>query len=592
MNPADRIRRGLDRVPRWLRAVIGIAGIVLGAAILLRPTTSLGVLALLIGAGLILTGVLGLMGADEGRRSVWRIVPAVLWILAGVFVLSWPGLTVRGIALIVGIGLIVNGVLSLLAAFSRSRTLDARVAAALLGFAGIAFGILALTWPDITLLVVAVVFGAWLIINGILEIVGAVRGTRKPSRPAKAPSVWSRWVRTIGAVVAIVLAAGAASVSAALQEGSPVVDDFYAAPRDIPAEPGQLIRFEPFTRTMPDDALAWRMLYTTTNGDGSPAVASGLVIVPREGDGDWPVIDWTHGTTGYSQKCAPSLLPEVLESGAFMLLPEVLENGWALVATDYIGLGTEGPHPYLIGDPTGRASLDAVRAARQLSEARLGEQTVVWGHSQGGGAALWTGAMADSYASDIPLAGVAALAPASNLPGMMDNLRTMTGGSIFASFVVAAYTSLYDDVTYREYIRPGAEVTVRELAERCLAAPGIVPSLVDVIGTSRDPDIFAKDPTEGSFGERLVENIPPATISAPLLLAQGTADQIVVPAAQDDYVDELCAEGVAVDYRRFAGLDHVPLVEPDSPLVPQLIGWTEARFAGEPVESGCAVTDY
>ena len=594
MTERTTIGSWFARLPRWLRAVIGLASVALGIAIVFRPTTSLGLLAILIGLGLILSGVLELVGGgdddDDERTPPWRIVTAVLWIVGGAFVLFFPGLTVRMVALVVAIALIVNGVLSVISAFRRGRTLDARVAAALLGVAGVAFGLLALLWPDITLLVVAVVFGARLIVVGLLELWRAIRGTTR-TRERGAPSTLGRWAKTIAAVVALLLAIAAGSVSASLRGGTPVVDDFYAAPRDVPDEPGKLIRAESFTRGVPDNATAWRILYTTTGEDGEPAVASGLVVVPKSGDGDYPVIDWTHGTTGFAQPCAPSLLEEPFESGALFLLPEIIDNGWALVATDYIGLGTEGPHPYLIGASTAYAALDARRAASDLDDARLGDQTVVWGHSQGGGAALWTGALADSYAPDVELAGVAALAPASNLPGLMENLPEVTGGSLFASFVVGAYTAIYPDVTYREYVRPGAEVTVREMADRCLAEPGAAVSVLSLLGLSRDPEIFSEDPTTGPFGDRLTENIPPATISAPLLLGQGAADQLVVPPAQDAFVADYCDAGQQVDYRLYAGRDHVPLVEPDSPLVPDLVEWTTARLAGEPVEPGCTRTE-
>ncbi|MBM7505405.1 lipase family protein [Agromyces aurantiacus] len=590
MTAPTTIGTWFARLPRWLRAVIGAAAVLLGLVIIVRPTTSLGVLAILIGAGLVLTGILELAGGgeedDDERTPPWRIAMAVLWIVGGLFVLLFPGLTVRMVALVVGIGLIVNGVLSVIGAFGRRRTLDARISSALLGVAGIVFGLLALLWPDITLFVVAVVFGARLIIVGLLELWHALRGTARTTRTGE-PSTLARWGRTIAAIVAVVLAVVAGSVSASLRGGSPVVDDFYAAPRDVPDEPGRLIRAEPFTREVPDNATAWRILYTTTNEAGDPAVASGLVVVPSSGDGDYPVIDWTHGTTGFAQPCAPSLLAEPFESGALFLLPEIIDNGWALVATDYIGLGTAGPHPYLIGASTAYAALDARRAASELEAADLGDQTVVWGHSQGGGAALWTGALADSYAPDVELAGVAALAPASNLPGLMENLPSVTGGSLFASYVIAAYTAIYPDVKYREYVRPGAEVTVREMADRCLAEPGAAVSVLTLLGLSRDPEIASTDPTTGPFGERLVENTPPATISAPLLLGQGGDDQLVVPPAQDAFVDAYCAAGQQVDYRVYAGRDHVPLVEPDSPLVPDLVEWTTARLAGEPVDPGC-----
>ena len=574
-------------MPRWLRAIVALAAVVLGAVLLTRPTTALGVLALLIGAGMILAGVLELAARDaEPDRPRWRIVTALAWIAGGLFVLAWPGLTVRVLALVVGVLLIAGGVLGVLAAFRRTRTWDARVADAAFGAAGVIFGILALSWPDITLLIVAVVFAARLIMSGLTELWRTVRpGAGAAPRDPRAG--WRRWTRTIGAVATVALAVGAAAVSAALHAGSPVVDDFYAAPRVLPDEPGQLIRAEEVTRDVPDDARGWRMLYTTTDAEGRMRVASGLVVVPAAGDGDWPVVDWSHGTTGAAQPCAPSLLPQPFASGALYLLPQIVDEGWALVATDYIGLGTEGPHPYLVGVPTARAVLDARRAAGQLADARLGEQTVVWGHSQGGGGALWAGALADEYAPDVPLAGVAALSPAADLPGLVANLDDITGGSVFASFVIDAYAALYDDVTYRQYVRPGAEVTVRELATRCLAEPGTAVSLLTLLGLSRDPVVMAADPTTGPLGDRLRENVPPATITAPLLVGQGAADGLVRPDVQDAFVSGLCDAGVSVDYRLYEGRGHTEVVEPDSPLVPELFEWTRARLAGEPVEPGC-----
>lgn len=599
-----RVAGWYRRSPRWLRGAVSAVAVVVGGVIVSRPTTSLGVLALLIGAGLVLSGVLELVERPRDtdqvtsqvatRPSTWQVVGSVLLVAAGLVVLVLPGLTVRLVAVIVGVALVVNGGLRVLSAVRGARTLDARVATIATGIAEVVFGVLALLWPDITLLVVAVVFGARLVVAGLVELWNAVRGTRtartEQTRQAQ-PSASRRWVQTTAAVLALLVAVGAALLSARLHGGSPVVDDFYAAPRQVPDEPGRLIRSEPFSRDVPADAVGWRILYTTTRGDGSATVASGLVVVPRDGQGPWPVIDWSHGTTGFAQHCAPSLANRPFESGAFFLLDHVIDRGWALVATDYIGLGTAGPHPYLIGPDTAHAVLDAARAARELTDAHLGEQNVVWGHSQGGGGALWTGALAREYAPDVDIQGVAALAPASNLTALVSELPNITGGSVFASYVVGAYTAIYDDVTYRRYIRPGAQVTVREMAERCLGEPGVFVSVLNALALTRDPQILSRDPTTGALGQRLAENTPPPTVAPPLLLAQGAADSLVLRPAQDEYVDTMCAAGQQVDYRVYEGRDHVGLVEPDSPLVADLVSWTADRLDGRPAAGSCARAD-
>lgn len=601
-------------LPRRLRGGLGVVAAALGLTIVARPTASLGVLALLIGAGFVLTGCLELVEARQPAGSArWRVALAALWIAGGVVVLVAPGLTVRAVALAVGLALLVNGVLQVVSGCFGAAAPDARVASVLLGLAWIGFGTLALTWPDITLIVVGIAFGARLVIGGLVILWLAFRepgrhpdpGGGGPGVPAPgaaaAPAVPTprggasaptthRWRRTLAAAVALAVALAAGSVSALLRRGSPVVDAFYAPPRDVPAQPGQLIRSEPFERGVPDGAQGWRILYTTTDAAGAPAVASGLVVVPRGGVGDWPVISWTHGTTGFAEQCAPSLLPEPFTSGALMVLPQLIENGWALVATDYLGLGTAGPHPYLIGVPSAHAGLDAVRAARQLADAQLGPQTVAWGHSQGGGAALWSGALAAQYAPDVPLSGVAALAPASNPAALVENLATVRGGSVFAAYTVAGYTGWYPDVRWGDYVRPGAEAITRQLADRCLSEPAIAASVLVLLGLSQDPEIFSRSPLEGAFGVRLQANAPPATITAPLLIAQGGADDIVPQAGQDVFVTGLCTAGQQVDYRVYAGAGHLSLVQPDSALTPELFAWTAARFGGETVPPGCTRT--
>lgn len=580
------------RLPEWVRLVVAAAAVVLGVVIVIRPTTALGVLAWLIGGGMVLTGVIELTGRDtEGARPRWRTLTGGAWLVGGLVVLLTPGLTVRVVATLVGILLLVAGALGVIAVFAKGRTIDARIADAAFSVSGVIFGVLALFWPDITLLVVAVVFGARLIMSGVADLWTRVRRRRDTERERRhQPQRLRRWGRTVTALVSVALAVTTALVTVPLREGSTVVDDFYAAPRDMPGEPGRLIRAEPFTNGIPVSATAWRILYTTTGVDGEVRVASGVVVVPKEGDGQWPIIDWNHGTTGYSEHCAPSLQPRGLWSGALYNLPTIIRQGWAVVATDYIGLGTEGPHPYLIGPPSATASLDAVRAARELQDADLGTRTVIWGHSQGGGAALWAGAMAREYAPELYVQGVAALAPASDPPALVQNISSVTGGSIFASYAFASFSSIYDDVSYDDYVRPGADTVLRQMSERCLSDPSIVVSVAAALGMSGDPRLFSTPPASGPLGVHLRANAAPLRQNAPLLVAHGGDDSVIPVATQTAYVDRMCRAGQVVDYRIYDGYEHAAVVERPSPLLDELIEWTAARFAGDPVPEECSTT--
>ncbi len=294
---------------------------------------------------------------------------------------------------------------------------------------------------------------------------------------------------------------------------------------------------------------------------------------------------WAHGTTGIARSCAPSVFPDPFEAGSFYALDDVIDNGWVLVATDYIGLGTPGPHPYLIGEGEARSVLDAVRAARQLDDVVLADQTVVWGHSQGGHAALWTGIIGPAYAPDVPLTGVAALAPASDLVGLVRTLPTVTGGSIFATYALSAYSAAYPDISIADYVVPTGRPTFDATAARCLGNRSILVSALSSIVTGAS--LFSGDLTSGTAGARLAENTPAAPIEAPLLIAQGLGDALVSAEVQAGYVAARCQAGQQLEYRTYPGLDHVPLVEADSPLIPDLVSWTQARLAGTPPPTTC-----
>lgn len=380
-------------------------------------------------------------------------------------------------------------------------------------------------------------------------------------------------------ILLLILAAGAAWWWAK----PPASPPFYAAPVPADAAPGTLIRSEPLSAGIPPDARAWRILFVTRNRDGIPVLDSGVVMVGANAAAPHPVVAWAHGTIGVLPGCAPSLQDDPLPH--VPALQTLLDKGWAYVAADYPGLGTGGVHGYLIGRDEGQAVLDSVRAARRLPGLKLSPQTVVWGHSQGGHAALWTGIIQPDYAPDVPLSGVAALAPATDLIELLRAAQATPVGRILAAYLLVAYESAYPDMALDDQVQGHLTWLTRDMATRCMAGPrALVAAAIAALPVGT---LLKRDPAEAPLGMHLAANTPAEPIAAPLFIGQGDADPLVLPGIQSRFIDTRCAAGQALTYRLYAGRDHLSLVAPESPASADLAAWTAARFAGDPAPPGC-----
>jgi Secretory lipase len=140
---------------------------------------------------------------------------------------------------------------------------------------------------------------------------------------------------------------------------------------EVPGKPGTIIRVWPLLGGGPGDSDAFRFLYRSTGPKGETIPVSGAIFIPSgpAPAGGRNVIAWAHPTSGVAPACAPSLYPH--GAGLIWNLSDMLGHGYVIVATDYPGLGTDGIHPYLIGESAGRAVLDSVRAARHSPRAAL-----------------------------------------------------------------------------------------------------------------------------------------------------------------------------------------------------------------------------
>ncbi len=571
----------------WLRVVVILVLIGWGALVIGRPfdaielfVSSLGIAAIAAGLGLVLAN----------RRRGWTVPAlAVAATLLGFGCLWFRDQAIRILPVVLAGFLLAIGMRRFWSvATRRSRH---PLLTLVTGVAWFGFGLTALFWPDVALIVAGFTLAPVTIAIGASRL-HALWRERRGRRPTSAHARRDQRpgpFRTAGAIVLALLAIASLVGTALVRSDVSSVSAFYTAPDSLPEGAGQLVRQNDFTSELPENSRAWKILYTTPSVDGSPGVGSGMVYVPTNaGEGPFPVILWVHGTVGVVQECAPSLRDNPLEAGAALAFEEVLARGWAIVMPDYIGLGASPPHPYLVGPPTARSSIDALRAARQLDGAALGDQTIVWGHSQGGATALWVGIEASTYAPEIELIGVVALSPATDLPALADNLAASTLGRFFSSFILRGYSGAYDEIEMSDYIRPGALGVYKAISGRCLASKASIVSLVEA---SLDNNIFSQDIDSGPLRDRLAENVPGAITGLPTFIGQGLDDGLILPHVQQAFTEQLCGNGQVVEYTGYTGYDHLTVVDDDSPLVPDVLAWTEARFAGSPAATACTFSE-
>jgi uncharacterized membrane protein HdeD (DUF308 family) len=109
-------------------------------------------------------------------KAWWLVLlRGILSIVFGVLAFMWPGLTLVTLVLLYGAFALVDGVLSLIAAFKgRAKAIPAWWLV-LAGIAGIAAGVVTFLWPGITAIVLVMFIGAWAIVHGVFEIIGAIQ---------------------------------------------------------------------------------------------------------------------------------------------------------------------------------------------------------------------------------------------------------------------------------------------------------------------------------------------------------------------------------------------------------------------------------
>jgi pimeloyl-ACP methyl ester carboxylesterase len=368
-------------------------------------------------------------------------------------------------------------------------------------------------------------------------------------------------------LVILLVALCAAPASAKVRQG-PAGVRFYTPPTPLPAgKHGALIwqRGLVGQQTLKNAASNRLLLYRSTSVDGKPTAVSGTLALPkgRAPAGGWPVITWAHGTTGIADTCAPTRAPN-FGNYDHPLLQRWLKAGYAVVRTDYEGLGTPGPHPYLIGVSEGRSVLDAVLAARAL-EPGLSRNVVIAGHSQGGHAALWAASLAPKWTPGLRIRGTVAFAPASHIGEQGALLRGVTApGALtgFVALIVRGIDVANPGLHVASLLTPEAAALYPQTDAKCLGPL----SKPDSFGALAPSQLFRADAVLDPIVAALNANDPEDLIfHTPLQIEQGKADTTVFPAFSDQLDQSYTHHSVAHTYKTYPGVDHGGVVTSTAP---------------------------
>jgi uncharacterized membrane protein HdeD (DUF308 family) len=128
------------------------------------------------------------------RGGGLRLLRGIAGIIFGILAFIWPGLTLLTLVLLYGAFALVDGVLSLAAAFTGSAKPVPTWWLVVVGLLGIAAGIVAFVWPGITAIALVLLIGAWALVHGIFEIIGAIQLRKE---------IDNEWMLILGGVLSV-----------------------------------------------------------------------------------------------------------------------------------------------------------------------------------------------------------------------------------------------------------------------------------------------------------------------------------------------------------------------------------------------------
>ena len=395
---------------------------------------------------------------------------------------------------------------------------------------------------------------------------------------------------SISALLLLIAAATASAQTGQLPTG-PLYGDqnlspFYRWTEALPAKPGVLLRAEaaPANPEITLAGKAERILYTSTDVRWRSGIVpvSGTLYLPKgtAPAGGWPLVAWAHGTLGVADRCAPSWAGHKPRDAEY--INKWLQAGFAVVATDYQGLGGPGPHAYLNWESEGRSVLDAARAAQSSQASGIANKVIITGQSQGSGAALGATRLQPTYAPELGLKATIATGVISYFPAAAHKAPPLAVPSPAYAALLMVGGALPDD-------SPAPDALMTDKGKALLAAARSVCS--SDVGTLAKRELidsanaYVTIPTDFAAHLLHVTDMTPVKMPVPVMLGTGAADSLVPPRHQYGAVAALCEAGSSILWKEYAGATHNGGLHAS---FNDALAFANAALAGKPPQTNCA----
>jgi hypothetical protein len=351
---------------------------------------------------------------------------------------------------------------------------------------------------------------------------------------------------------------------------------FYDTPNPLPSgKPGDLIRSEASNEYyLSADFSAVRILYHSRSANEREVAASGVVLVPNgtPPGGGWPIIAWAHGFSGAARQCAPSLLRNLYYGP---LLSMYVNLGYAVVATDYTGLGTNFRSAVVDVQSNAMDVIYSIPAAR-AAVPQLGARWVAVGSSLGANVTI----------------GVAEMEGGTRVPGYLGSIAISVDPDLKATYERPLKEQSIEMLPFLAYgiktVYP--EFDIRDmLTDKGLAAyPQVNESCDSLRSSSGLPasGMLKQDWKNNKFVKQFFSRniLGQKAAYRPLLVISDDGDPAMPLSMTAQVVAHMCKKGDVIQFDKFS--DPQPsLVIGDS--VRDQVAWIEARFADRPASNTC-----